>query len=166
MESLRGITVILLGFKCQMIIEDCPNKKLYSTSEGLWMILGLEVEGSIRKLLKNANEIDDVLIAAVIRNLKIVNGGTKVIIMDANGIQSKKVARVLRKLGIKRSYRLQGGFQSWRADGLRIKQLKTETPLTILKEETEAILEEVKPTTGAIFLACVEDLPTLGYMEA
>lgn len=114
-----------------------------------------EVEGSIKKLLKNANEIDDVLTAAVIKNLKIVNGRTKVIIMDANGLHSKKVARALRKLGIRRSYRIQGGFKSWVGEGLRVKEMKTETPLTILKEETEAILEESRPTPGALLAACV-----------
>lgn len=114
-----------------------------------------EVEDSIKKLLKNANEIDDVLTAAVIKNLKIVNGDTKVIIMDANGLQSKKVARALRKLGIRRSYQIQGGFKSWVGEGLRVKEMKTETPLTILKEETEAILEESRPTPGAIFAICV-----------
>lgn len=93
--------------------------------------------------------------AAVIKNLKIVNGDTKVIIMDANGLQSKKVARALRKLGIRRSYRIQGGFKSWVGEGLRVKEMKTETPLTILKEETEAILEESRPTPGAIFATCV-----------
>ncbi|KAH9310824.1 hypothetical protein KI387_025859, partial [Taxus chinensis] len=114
-----------------------------------------KVEGSLRKLLKNANEIDDVLTAAVIRNLKIVNGGSKVLVMDANGFQSKKVARALMKLGIKKSYRIKGGFQSWLADGLRVKKMKMETPLTILKEETEAILEETQPSPGAFFAACV-----------
>lgn len=114
-----------------------------------------EVDGSIKKLLKNANAIDDVLTAAVIKNLKIVNGGTKVIIMDADGLQSKKVARALRKLGIKRSYRIQGGFKSWVGEGLRVKEMKTETPLTILKEETEAILEESRPAPGTIFAASV-----------
>lgn len=114
-----------------------------------------EVDGSIKKLLKNADAIDDVLTAAVIKNLKIVNGGTKVIIMDANGLQSKKVARALRKLGIRRSYRIQGGFKSWVGEGLRVKETKTETPLTILKEETEAILEESRPAPGTIFAACI-----------
>lgn len=114
-----------------------------------------EVDGSIKKLLKNANAIDDVLTAAVIKNLKIVNGSTKVIIMDADGLQSRKVARALRKLGIRRSYRIQGGFKSWVGEGLRVKEMKTETPLTILKEETEAILEESRPAPGTIFAACV-----------
>lgn len=114
-----------------------------------------KVEGSVRKLLKNANEIDDILTAAVIRNLKIVNGNSKVLIMDANGSQSKKVARALRKLGIKKPYRINGGFQSWVADGLRVKEMTMETPLTILKEDTEAILEETRPTPGAVFAACV-----------
>ncbi|GLJ45555.1 hypothetical protein SUGI_0959060 [Cryptomeria japonica] len=114
-----------------------------------------KVEGSVRKLLKNANAIDDILTAAVIKNLKIVNGSSKVLIMDANGVQSKKVARALRKLGIKKPYRIKGGFQSWVADGLRVKEMKMETPLTILKEDTEAIIEETRPTPGAVFAVCV-----------
>ncbi|PPD87945.1 hypothetical protein GOBAR_DD15133 [Gossypium barbadense] len=99
-----------------------------------------EVNGSIRKLLKSRRDLDDTLIATVIRNLKIVEDRSKVIIMDADGSRSKGIARSLRKLGVK------GGFQSWVNQGLRIKELKPETALTILNEEAEAILEEISPS--------------------
>ncbi|MBA0616299.1 hypothetical protein Godav_016357, partial [Gossypium davidsonii] len=99
-----------------------------------------EVNGSIRKLLKSGRDLDDTLIATVIRNLKIVEDRSKVIIMDADGSRSKGIARSLRKLGVK------GGFQSWVNQGLRIKELKPETALTILNEEAEAILEEISPS--------------------
>ncbi|XP_040363606.1 uncharacterized protein LOC112169340 isoform X3 [Rosa chinensis] len=59
---------------------------------------------------------------------------SKVIIMDADGTRSKAIARSLRKLGLKMPYLLQGGFRSWVKDGLRIKELKPETTLTILNE--------------------------------
>ncbi|KAJ0092099.1 hypothetical protein Patl1_26809 [Pistacia atlantica] len=39
-----------------------------------------------------------------------------------------------------------GGFQSWIKEGLRIKELKVETALTILNEDAEAILEDIKPS--------------------
>ncbi|KAM7460907.1 hypothetical protein LguiA_029028 [Lonicera macranthoides] len=112
-----------------------------------------EIDGSVRKLLKSGNELNDTLIADVIRNLKIVDDRSKVIVMDADGTRSKGIARSLRKLGVKASsniiekpYLVQGGFRSWVKEGLRIKELKPETTLTILNEEVEAILEEVKPT--------------------
>ncbi|PPR92921.1 hypothetical protein GOBAR_AA27746 [Gossypium barbadense] len=150
-----------------------------------------EVNGSIRKLLKSRRDLDDTLIATVIRNLKIVEDRSKVIIMDADGSRSKGIARSLRKLGVKvsssefskfsfkkialkypklgekksydtwnsddilssnlwRTYRKHlvtyGGFQSWVNQGLRIKELKPETALTILNEEAEAILEEISPS--------------------
>ncbi|XP_019068413.1 uncharacterized protein [Solanum lycopersicum] len=105
-----------------------------------------EIDGSTRKLFKSGRELDDYLLAAVIRNLKIVQDRSQVIVMDADGNRSKGVARSLRRLGIKRPYLVQGGFRSWVEEGLRIKELKPETTLTILNEEAEAIFEEINPT--------------------
>ncbi|XP_058181722.1 uncharacterized protein LOC131300079 isoform X3 [Rhododendron vialii] len=105
-----------------------------------------EVDGSVRKLLKSGKDLDDTLTAAVIRNLKIIQDRSKVVILDADGTRSKGIARSLKKLGVKRPYLVQGGFQSWVKDGLRIKELKPETTLTIINEEAEAILEDLNPT--------------------
>ncbi|MCL7030836.1 hypothetical protein MKW94_015598, partial [Papaver nudicaule] len=105
-----------------------------------------EIDGSIRKLVVRGKDLDDALIAAVICNLKIVRDRSKVIVMDVDGTRSKSIARSLKKLGIKRPYLLHGGFRSWVKNGLRIKQLRPETTLSILNEEAEAILEEIKPT--------------------
>ncbi|XVF65816.1 hypothetical protein PTKIN_Ptkin09bG0281200 [Pterospermum kingtungense] len=105
-----------------------------------------EVNGSMRKLFKSGRDLDDSLIAAVIRNLKTIEDRSKVIIMDADGSRAKGIARSLRKLGVKRPYLVQGGFQSWVKQGLRIKELKPETTLTILNEEAEAILEDISPS--------------------
>lgn len=66
--------------------------------------------------------------------------------MDADGSRSKGIARALKKLGVERPYMVQGGFQSWVKQGLRSKELKPETTLTILNEEAEAILEDISPT--------------------
>ncbi|XP_059292411.1 uncharacterized protein LOC132045853 isoform X3 [Lycium ferocissimum] len=60
-----------------------------------------EIDGSVRKLFKSRRELDDYLLAAVIRNLKIVQDSSQVIVMDANGNNSKGIARSLRRLGIK-----------------------------------------------------------------
>ncbi|KAG5530461.1 hypothetical protein RHGRI_025416 [Rhododendron griersonianum] len=103
-----------------------------------------EVDGSVRKLLKSGKDLDDTLTAAVIRNLKIIQDRSKVVILDADGTRSKSIARSLKKLG--RPYLVQGGFQSWVKEGLRIKELKPETALTIINEEAEAILEDLNPT--------------------
>ncbi|XP_008444442.1 uncharacterized protein LOC103487767 [Cucumis melo] len=105
-----------------------------------------EVDGSIRQLVTSGRDLDDTLLASVIRNLKIVQDRSKVIVMDANGTGSKNIARSLRKLGVKKPYLIQGGFQSWVKQGLRIKELKPETPFSILNEEAEAILEEINPS--------------------
>ncbi|KDO41620.1 hypothetical protein CISIN_1g0086351mg, partial [Citrus sinensis] len=102
-----------------------------------------EVGGSVKKLLRGGRELDDTLTAAVIRNLKIVQDRSKVIVMDADGTRSKGIARSLRKLGVMRAFLVQGGFQSWVKEGLRIKELKSETALTILNEDAEAILEDI-----------------------
>ncbi|KAK9287978.1 hypothetical protein L1049_016423 [Liquidambar formosana] len=103
-----------------------------------------EFDGSVRKLLKSGRDLDDTLIAAVIRNLKIVRDRSKVIVMDLDGTRSKGIARSLRKLGS--PYLVQGGFRSWVKQGFRVKELKPETTLTILNEEAEAILEDIRLT--------------------
>ncbi|KAJ6855747.1 Rhodanese-like domain-containing protein [Populus alba x Populus x berolinensis] len=105
----------------------------------------LEVDGPGRKLLKGGRDLDDILIDAVIRNLKAI----QVIVMDVDG---SRIARSLRKLGVKaknlnyqRPYLVQGGFQSWVKQGIQAKELKPETVLTILNKEAEAILEDIRP---------------------
>ncbi|KAH7685095.1 Rhodanese/Cell cycle control phosphatase protein [Dioscorea alata] len=109
-----------------------------------------EIDNSLRKLLKGGKEIDDTLMATVIKNLKIVRDGSKIIVMDTNGSRAKSIARSLKKLGVKKPYLLQGGFQSWVKKGLRIKELKPESTLTVLNEEAEAILADVKPTPALV----------------
>ncbi|XP_008394292.3 uncharacterized protein [Malus domestica] len=105
-----------------------------------------EVDGAVWKLVKSGRDLNDTLTAAVIRNLKIVQDRSKVIVMDADGTRSKGIARSLRKLGLKKPYLVQGGFKSWVKNGLRIKELKPETAFTILNEEAEAILEDISPS--------------------
>ncbi|KAF8041522.1 hypothetical protein BT93_A0199 [Corymbia citriodora subsp. variegata] len=114
-----------------------------------------EVDGSLRKLLKGGRNVEDSLTAVVIQNLKMVQDRSKVIILDADGSRSKGIARSLRKLGIKKSYLVQGGFQSWVKQGLRIKELKPETTLTVLNEEAEAILEDINPSPLQLFASGV-----------
>ncbi|XP_076902897.1 calcium sensing receptor, chloroplastic-like, partial [Bidens hawaiensis] len=60
-----------------------------------------EVDTNVKKVLKSGKDLDDALIAAVIWNLKVVQGGSKVIVMDADGSRSKGIARALRKVGVK-----------------------------------------------------------------
>ncbi|KAL1559116.1 hypothetical protein AAHA92_09495 [Salvia divinorum] len=103
-------------------------------------------QSSINKLLKGGRDLEDSLLAVIIRDLKIVQDRSKVLVMDADGSRSKSVARSLRKLGTKRPYQVLGGFESWVKEGCRVKELKPETTRKILNEEAEAILEEIKPT--------------------
>ncbi|KAH1047268.1 hypothetical protein J1N35_038052 [Gossypium stocksii] len=111
-----------------------------------------EVNGLMGKVLKSGRDLDDSLIAVVIRNLKTIEDRSKVIIMDADGGRSKGIARSLRNLGVKRPYLVQGGFQSWVNQGLRVKELKPETALSILNEEAEAILDDINPSPVQVLL--------------
>ncbi|KAM0832076.1 hypothetical protein ACQ4PT_065118 [Festuca glaucescens] len=104
-----------------------------------------EIKGPTKNLLKGGSDVDDALVAVVIRNLKLVKGDSKVIIMDANGTRSKSIARLLKKLGVQQPYLVKGGYQSW-AKNLRVKELKPETVLTALNEDAEEIFEGIKPT--------------------
>ncbi|XP_070661031.1 calcium sensing receptor, chloroplastic-like isoform X2 [Malus domestica] len=99
-----------------------------------------EADGAVWKLVKSGRDLNDTLTAAVIWNLKIVQGRSKVIVMDVDGTLSKGIERSLRKLGLKKPYLVQGGFQSWVKYGLRIKELKPETTFTILNEGLIAAL--------------------------
>ncbi|KAL0724641.1 hypothetical protein Bca4012_039240 [Brassica carinata] len=105
-----------------------------------------EVDGDVKRLLRGRREVEDALTAVIIKNLKAVQDRSKVIVMDADGTRSKGIARALRKVGVKRPYLVQGGFRSWVKEGLRVKEPKPETTLTILNEEAEAILEEINPS--------------------
>ncbi|KAL2336960.1 hypothetical protein Fmac_011406 [Flemingia macrophylla] len=131
----------------------------HNDSHRLWPLTcpPSDVFPSIRKLLKGGRDLYDSLIAAIIRNLKIIKDSSRVIVLDADGTRSKGIARSLRKIGVKASlsipvaifanpYVVQGGFQSWMKQGIRIKELKPETALSILNEEAEAILEDVSPS--------------------
>ncbi|CAM0884083.1 unnamed protein product [Alopecurus aequalis] len=109
-----------------------------------------EIEAPTKKLLKGGSDVDDALVAVVIRNLKLVKGNSKVIIMDANGSRSKSIARLLKKLGVQQPYLVKGGYQSW-AKSLPVKELKPETALTVLNEDAEEILKGIKPTPTLVF---------------
>jgi rhodanese-related sulfurtransferase/uncharacterized protein YukE/uncharacterized protein YjbJ (UPF0337 family) len=99
-----------------------------------------KVEDSLRNKLRNPKEIDTIITAAIIRNLKGVKPSSKVIVMDEDGSQSKAVARALHRFGIKRRYRMDGGFRAWNAAGLRTKPEGTETAITILKEVRHSLV--------------------------
>ncbi|PIN08058.1 hypothetical protein CDL12_19368 [Handroanthus impetiginosus] len=147
-ELLRGNkNVVLIDIRPENLRERDGIPDLRRSARFRYAsVTPLEVDGSVKKQLKGGRDIEDLLLAAVIRNLKVVEDRSKVLVMDADGTRSKSVARSLRKLGIKRPYQVQGGFGSWLKEGIRVKELKPETTLTILNEEAEAILEEIKPT--------------------
>ncbi|CAL4972673.1 unnamed protein product [Urochloa decumbens] len=113
-------------------------------------VLSPEIKGPVKNMLKGGRDIDDALLAVVIRNLKLVKGDSKVIVMDANGARSKSVARLLKKLGVQRPYLVKGGFQAW-SKNLRVKELKPETALTAINEDVEEIIEQIKPTPTLVF---------------
>ncbi|CAO1946894.1 unnamed protein product [Urochloa humidicola] len=113
-------------------------------------VVSPEIKGPIKNMLKGGRDIDDALLAVVIRNLKLVKGDSKVIVMDANGARSKAVARLLKNLGVQRPYLVKGGFQAW-SKNLRVKELKPETALTAINEDVEEIIEQIKPTPTLVF---------------
>ncbi|KAJ4723768.1 calcium sensing receptor, chloroplastic-like [Melia azedarach] len=53
-----------------------------------------EFGGTVRKLLRGGQELDDTLTAAVIRNLKIVRDRSKVIVMDADGTAFQRHCKI------------------------------------------------------------------------
>lgn len=147
LELLMGKeNAVLVDVRPEVLREKDGVPDLRRTARFRYSSVSLtEVSGSTTKLLKSGGDLEDSIIAVVIRNLKTVRDRSKVIVMDVDGTRAKGIARSLRKLGIQRSYLVQGGFKSWGKDGLRIKELKPETVLTVLNEEAEAILEETSP---------------------
>ncbi|XP_041995126.1 uncharacterized protein LOC121745332 isoform X1 [Salvia splendens] len=148
MELLRGNNnAVLIDIRPENLRDRDGIPDLRRSARFRYAYVGQpKVDNSIKKLLKGGRDLEDSLHAVIIRDLKIVQDRSKVLVMDADGSRSKSVARSLRKLGTKRPYQVLGGFESWVKEGCRIKELKPETTLTILNEEAEAILEEIKPT--------------------
>ncbi|RLN24821.1 uncharacterized protein C2845_PM07G31370 [Panicum miliaceum] len=81
-----------------------------------------EIKGPVKNMLKGGRDVNDALLAVVIRNLKLV----------------------------KRPYLVKGGFQAW-SKNLRVKELKPETALTAINEDVEEIIEQIKPTPTLVF---------------
>ncbi|KAJ6855087.1 hypothetical protein NC651_039918 [Populus alba x Populus x berolinensis] len=120
-----------------------------------------EVDGPVRKLLKGGRYLDDILIAAVIRNLKAVQHQwplrtQEIVLVLPYAVQLlhhnllsvpclNPEAGTLSQI-YQRPYLVQGGFHSWVKQGIQAKKLKPETMLTILNEEAEAILEDIRPS--------------------
>eukprot|EP00897_Mesotaenium_endlicherianum_P008580 jgi/Mesen1/7750/ME000407S06948 len=121
----------------------------------------VKLGGQARGQLRNPDDVELQLWAAVVKGLKGVDSGTKVIVLDDNGGQSKSIARVLKKAGIDRSYRVEGGYRAW-ADDLRTRPDAPQTPIEIVKEEVQAFLEELKPTSLGV-TAAVAGLGLAGY---
>ncbi|XP_074562063.1 uncharacterized protein LOC141818474 [Curcuma longa] len=147
-ELLRGgKDAVLIDVRPEELREKdgIPDLRRGARSKYISVLLP-EIDGSVRKLLKGGRDVDYSLTAVVIRNLKNVKKESMVIVMDANGVHSKAIARSLKKLGVKNPYMVQGGFKSWVKNGLRTKELKPETTLTLLNEDAEAIIEAIKPT--------------------
>ncbi|KAL1533436.1 hypothetical protein AAHA92_33319 [Salvia divinorum] len=144
MELLRGKdNVVLIDIRPENLRDRDGIPDLRRSARFRYASVGPpEVDSSIKKLLKGGSDLENSMLAVVIRDLKIVQDRSKVLVMDADGSRSKSVARSLRKLGTK----ARRGFKSWGKEGCRVKELKPETALTILNEEAEAILEEIKPT--------------------
>ncbi|XP_009366217.2 uncharacterized protein LOC103956016 [Pyrus x bretschneideri] len=148
LELLTGKeNAVLIGVRPEVLREREGIPDLRRAARFRYASVALpEVDGAVWKLVKRGRDLNDTLTAAVIRNLKIVRDRSKVIVMEADGTLSKGIARSLRKLGLKKPYLVQGGFQSWVKYGLRIKELKPETTFTILNEDAEAILEDISPS--------------------
>ncbi|KAJ7526162.1 hypothetical protein O6H91_17G084900 [Diphasiastrum complanatum] len=148
--------VVLVDIRPQELIESqgVPDLRRGTRSKFV-SVEFMKVGSSVRRQLKNAGEIDNILTAAIIRNLKRVDSSTKVIVLDSDGNQSKRIAKALRKAGVRKSFVVEGGFEAWKESGLRSKPTVPETPFVILKEETEAIIEDVRPTPGGIVLVVI-----------
>ncbi|KAL9382618.1 hypothetical protein Peur_025653 [Populus x canadensis] len=71
-----------------------PFVLFLGTSATLWLMAS-------REAFKGWTDLDDILTAAVIRNLKAVHDRYQVMVMDADGSRSKGIARYLRTLGVK-----------------------------------------------------------------
>ncbi|CAB75797.1 putative protein [Arabidopsis thaliana] len=131
-----SVTLPEVGFSILIVVDHSEYRNsthvIYEHNE-VSAISATEVDGDVKRLLKGGSEVDDILTAVIIKNLKIVQDRSKVVVMDADGTRSK------------------GGYRSWVQEGLRVKEPKPETTLTILNEEAEAIFEDINPSPLQLF---------------
>ncbi|CAM6109331.1 unnamed protein product [Calypogeia fissa] len=151
LDILKNENAVLVDIRSQATREDdgIPDLRR-STRSKFAEVEIVKVEGAVRGMIKNTSDVESLITAAVIRNLKSVNGGSKIIVLDTDGSRSKQIARGLKKSGAKRAYRVDGGFKAWVSSGLRVKAEGSQSALAILQEEAEALVEEVQPTTSGI----------------
>ncbi|CAI5536973.1 unnamed protein product [Closterium sp. Naga37s-1] len=103
--------------------------------------------GPLRGQVRRPDVVDLQLMAAKIKGVRGVQKDTQVIIMDESGGNlAKEIARGLSRVGFKRSFVMDGGFDSWVASGLRVKPNEPERAADVLKKEYEAFVEDVQPT--------------------
>ncbi|CAI7883237.1 unnamed protein product, partial [Closterium sp. NIES-54] len=106
-----------------------------------------KLDGPLRGQVRSPDVVDLQLMAAKIKGVRGVQKDTQVIIMDESGGNlAKEIARGLSRVGFKRSFVMDGGFDSWVASGLRVKPNEPERVAEVLKKEYEAFVEDVQPT--------------------
>ncbi|CAM6098725.1 unnamed protein product [Calypogeia fissa] len=151
LDILKNENAVLVDIRSQATREDegIPDLRR-STRSKFAEVEIVKVEGAVRGMIKNTSDVESLITAAVIRNLKSVNGGSKIIVLDTDGSRSKQIARGLKKSGAKRAYRVDGGFKAWVSSGLRVKAEGSQSALAILQEDAAALVEEVQPTTSGI----------------
>ncbi|KAK9909244.1 hypothetical protein WJX75_009385 [Coccomyxa subellipsoidea] len=75
----------------------------------------------IRGQLRNPSDIEKTVTVLSIAALKKVSKGTKILLLDRNGGQSKAVAKELAKKGFKKVFVVSNGFSGWTSSKLQTK---------------------------------------------
>lgn len=80
---------------------------------------GADIPDNLRRLLRDAKQVEYSITAVKIAALKVLNAKSEVILLDRNGAASSpSVARALSRLGFKNVYVVGGGFEAWRRTNL------------------------------------------------
>eukprot|EP00192_Tetraselmis_astigmatica_P002774 CAMPEP_0117682696 /NCGR_PEP_ID=MMETSP0804-20121206/19851_1 /TAXON_ID=1074897 /ORGANISM="Tetraselmis astigmatica, Strain CCMP880" /LENGTH=557 /DNA_ID=CAMNT_0005492933 /DNA_START=75 /DNA_END=1748 /DNA_ORIENTATION=- len=99
------------------------------------------VEPSLGSRVEDASDLAINIAAAQIAGLAAVNPrATKVIIMDRNGSRSKAIARLVKSLGVDKSYMLRGGFQAFSKEGLPVQANVSKYEATQLQVVADDVL--------------------------
>jgi len=142
-ELLKSTNAVLVDIRPELEREAGGVPDLRRSARDKVLTVELQpLEDYLRGQVADPREVELNRYAFTIANQEQVRKASRVIVMDKNGADSVRLARLLRGLGVGRPYTMAGGYRAWVRSGLRTKPEYTSEPVDVFKEEVQALAQE------------------------